>query len=275
MAWISVHEQVIGGKLRSLAKEIGCSQNEALGLLVRLWLWGINNADKEGKIIGATKSDVAEVLTIGIDSRYSPELVVDALVSTKWIDIDGELYIHDWEEWQEQWYKAIEVRERDAARKREERKKARAAKLAKDGTIPEIQEAFTANPTEKGMEPNLPTPKLIIPHDEGQKSLPAATTYSKDFEDFWSVYPRKVGKGEAYKKYKARLKDGWSPNELKEAAVAYAAMCVRKKTEKDYIKHAKTFLSENTPFMDFLPKKEDTKPVAGSSNDDDPYADWR
>ena len=39
MAWISVHEQVIGKKLRSLAKEIGCSQNEALGLLVRLWLW--------------------------------------------------------------------------------------------------------------------------------------------------------------------------------------------------------------------------------------------
>ena len=28
MAWISVHEQVIGGKLRNLAKEIGCSQNE-------------------------------------------------------------------------------------------------------------------------------------------------------------------------------------------------------------------------------------------------------
>ena len=44
MAWISVHEQVIGGKLRSLAKEIGCSQNEALGILIRLWLWAINNA---------------------------------------------------------------------------------------------------------------------------------------------------------------------------------------------------------------------------------------
>ena len=52
MAWISVHEQVIGGKLRNLAKEIGCSQNEALGLLIRLWLWGINNANKEGFIVG-------------------------------------------------------------------------------------------------------------------------------------------------------------------------------------------------------------------------------
>ena len=104
MAWISVHEQVIGGKLRSLAKEIGCSQNEALGLLVRLWLWGINNADKEGRIIGADKADVAEVLTVGIDARYSPEDAVDALVETAWIDIDDGLFIHDWEEWQEQWY---------------------------------------------------------------------------------------------------------------------------------------------------------------------------
>ena len=50
MAWISVHEQVIGGKLRNLAKEIGCSQNEALGVLIRLWLWAINNAGKDGVI---------------------------------------------------------------------------------------------------------------------------------------------------------------------------------------------------------------------------------
>ena len=47
MAWISVHEQVVGGKLRTLAKELNCSQNEALGMLVTLWLWGINNADSE------------------------------------------------------------------------------------------------------------------------------------------------------------------------------------------------------------------------------------
>lgn len=275
MAWISVHEQVIGGKLRSLSKEIGCSQNEALGLLVRLWLWGINNADKEGRIIGAVKGDVAEVLTIGIDSRYSPDKVVDALVSTSWIDIDGDLYIHDWEEWQEQWYKAIEVRERDAARKREERKKARAAKMKNNVAVPEFPKEAPDVTVENGMEANLPTPKLIIPHDEDPKSQPAATTYSNGFEEFWSIYPRKVGKGEAYKKYKARLNDGWSPDELKAAAEAYASICARKKTEKDYIKHAKTFLSENTPFADYLPKKEDAEPVAGNSNDDDPYADWR
>lgn len=120
MAWISVHEQVIGGKLRNLAKEIGCSQNEALGVLIRLWLWAINNAGKDGCIVGADKEDVAEILNIGIDRRYSADDVIDALIATNWIDMENGLYIHDWEEWQEQWYKAIEVRERDAARKRKE-----------------------------------------------------------------------------------------------------------------------------------------------------------
>lgn len=41
MAWVSVHDNVIGGKLRELAKEIGCTQEEALGILVSLWIWGL------------------------------------------------------------------------------------------------------------------------------------------------------------------------------------------------------------------------------------------
>lgn len=267
MAWISVHEQVLGGKLRKLAKEIGCSQNEALGLLIRLWLWGINNADKEGRIIGADKRDIAEALTIGIDARYSPDAVVGTLISTKWIDFDDGLYIHDWEEWQEQWYKAIEVRQKDAERKRRERARKKAENLLRS------KKAASDTP-EKEMEETLPTPKLLIPHEEEQKSQPVTASYTKDFEEFWNLYPRKVGKGEAYKKYQARLKDGWSPKELNEAAGAYASACMRKRTEKDYIKHAKTFLSDNTPFIDYLPKGETGTPATGI-NDDDPYADWR
>lgn len=34
---------------------------------------------------------------------------------------------------------------------------------------------------------------------------PKKTEYSTDFQRFWGIYPRKDGKGEAYKKYKARL----------------------------------------------------------------------
>ncbi len=268
MAWISVHEQVIGGKLRNLAKVIGCSQNEALGVLIRLWLWAINNARKDGCIVGADKEDIAEIINIGLDRRYNAADVVDALIAANWIDMENGLYIHDWEEWQEQWYKAIEVRERDAARKREERKRKRMAKEMAQQSI-----SLEESPSEKDMEHDLPTLHLNISHEEVPKQKPAE--YSKDFEEFWKVYPRKVGKGEAYKKYKARLNDGWSEAELLEATKNYARRVAMERTEQKYIKHAKTFLSENTPFTDFIPNESNIEQQASTNDVDDPYAEWR
>jgi len=82
-----------------------------------------------------------------------------------------------------------------------------------------------------------------------------AKEYPKDFEEFWKTYPRHADKGQAYMKYKARIKDGFSPEELLTAARNYAEKCRRDRTEDKYIKHGKTFLGENTPFMDYLPKE--------------------
>ncbi len=82
--------------------------------------------------------------------------------------------------------------------------------------------------------------------------------YETHFEVFWSAYPRKDDKGQAYKKYQARLNDGFSEEELLQAAKAYAEQCKRDKTAPRYIKQGKTFLGDATPFRDFLPK-QDTK----------------
>lgn len=76
--------------------------------------------------------------------------------------------------------------------------------------------------------------------------------YPEGFNAFWEAYPRKQDKGAAYEKYKARLNDGYSPDELLTAAQAYAAECVRNHTEAKYIKHAKTFLGPSTPFTDYI-----------------------
>ena len=86
---------------------------------------------------------------------------------------------------------------------------------------------------------------------EAEKKTPK---YDKDFETFWAAYPRKADKGQCYKKYKARIKDGYSPEELLTAATNYAEQCRRQKTEQQYIKHGKTFLGDSVPFADFLPK---------------------
>ena len=125
MAWVSIHEGVVGPKLRRLARTIGCSQAEALGILDILWLWGLKNANKFGKIEDALRRDIIAAIPDGmLSDGLSTEKVVDALIATEWIDeVDGQFYLHDWDVWQEQWYKAIERRDYDAKRMREYRQK--------------------------------------------------------------------------------------------------------------------------------------------------------
>ena len=76
--------------------------------------------------------------------------------------------------------------------------------------------------------------------------------YSCAFEAFWSAYPRKKEKANAYKCYKARLADGFSEDELMTAVKRYADECKARHTETRYIKLGATFLGSNTPFSDYL-----------------------
>jgi hypothetical protein len=121
MAWVSVHEQLRDHrKVRDLMRELSCSRQEAIGTLVMLWTWAINNADKFGNLFNTTETDIED----GIMSRgQSGGRVVDALVKTAWIDqISSTQYcLHDWDVWQKHWYDAIDKRERDSERKRRER----------------------------------------------------------------------------------------------------------------------------------------------------------
>lgn len=78
------------------------------------------------------------------------------------------------------------------------------------------------------------------------------------FESFWSEYTKKRDKAMARKAYEARLKDGFSEDELLEACQNYMAECKKENREQRYIKDAKTFLGVNTPFVDYLPKQPKT-----------------
>ncbi|WP_278941176.1 hypothetical protein [Anaerotruncus colihominis] len=266
MAWVSVHDNVIGGKLRELAKEIGCTQEEALGILVSLWLWGLNNADKDGKLMSADKEDVLEAFSARLVGNLKVD-IVDTLVKTRWMEEPepGVLYIHDWDQWQEQWYKAMERREKDAKRKAESRKRKSAVRTSPADAVKKA--ARTPEPKPDSTEGTTP-----VKGEEAQNQ-PEAPKYAPPFEAFWSAYPRKVDKGEAYKKYRARRNDGYSDEELFEAAKAYALQCKKQKTDKQYIKHPKTFLSDSLPFLDFLPKKT-TPPEAQVQQNGNPFDEW-
>ena len=265
MAWVSVHDNVIGGKLREFAKEINCTQEEALGILVSLWLWGLKNADKEGRLMSADRDDVLEAFSVKLIGKLADVDIINALVKTRWMDEQdtGILYIHDWEQWQEQWYKAMERREKDAKRKAESRK-AQKNCIENTGISPQEDESNQEIPNEQVSSEVNDVPKI-----------PKEPEYPVPLEVFWEAYPKKVGKGEAYKKYRARKNDGYSDAELLEAAKVYADQCKKLKTDKQYIKHPKTFLSDSMPFRDFLQRKmQDGDDGAPSANSGNPYKEW-
>lgn len=131
--------------------------------------------------------------------------------------------------------------------------------------------------------------KEALAEPESQKGLPEATAkepektqdepksnkaisgYTSDFEEFWNIYPRKADKAQAYKKYKARLEDGFSHEQLCVAAKNYAMQCKRDRTEEKYIKHGKTFLGESTPFLDYLPKSEQAQSESEYDESKNPF----
>ena len=66
-----------------------------------------------------------------------------------------------------------------------------------------------------------------------------------------------------------------SPEELLMAARNYATQCKRLGTEKQYIKHPKTFLSDSRPFLDYLPDKKKAQPPEDAVPDNkNPFAEY-
>ena len=271
MPWISVHDSINGSKLRKLFKALDCSKFEATGILVFLWFWGLNNADKTGKIPFVDTEDIVrELYGVGTGCHLDMEKVVQALFDTGWIDKeeDGSFRLHDWDTWQAQWYKAIDRREKDVERKARARNEKNASKnesrSLENDSVKGNSARFPAD-----TPPESPSIEPSPPADEKKE----AGAYKPAFEEFWDAYPRKEGKGEAYKKYNARLKDGWSETDLLRAAKNYSFVVNRNHTEKQYIKHAKTFLSESTPFTDYIPKKPEAKPQV--PNGANPFAEYK
>ena len=94
-----------------------------------------------------------------------------------------------------------------------------------------------------------------------QPSSPA--DYTEEFNSFWTVYPRKIGKVAAFKVWKTRLKEKVSPDDLIKAATNYAAECRKKGTEERYIKHPETFIGPDKHYNDYMEVRAVETPAAG------------
>lgn len=272
MKCTSIYKSIDGPKLRRLYKALGCSKPEAIGILYILWDWGLDNADEDGILVGLGKDDVSRYLYgVSSDCGLNMNDVVDALVATGWLDESEDgLVLHDWYDWQGPYYRAKERRKKDAARKAEERRITRRIE-AQAVTASPLSETVS-EPVAQKEEPVQESMFGAIESKPGRTSAePVKPGYAEGFLQFWEAYPRKLGKGDAYKKYQARRKDGFSDEELIQSAKNYAAECRSRRTEKEYIKHPKTFLSDSLPFTDYLPKNDDKPKTQQSGN---PFEEW-
>lgn len=324
MAWFAVHQEMFGQKLKELAQLIGCSENEATGMLVRLWSWGIDNSNEKGRMGSVSLDVLAEVISQGMDNRFIPVVAVRAMLDTGWINIiNGELYLNDWDRQQADRFWVTNRREREAERLRR-RRRGLTGDNGKSNPKEEPPEEPMEEPQEPIVLPRHSIPEIYIPEPEPEQEpipdpepipepepVPApiqepepapepvveqpkheeptqapqnapeyeevetilmdgwgpvepkkkpkkakSGDYGLEFETWWEAYPRRIDKGNAYKKYMTRRNDGWSEEDLLAAARNYAAECARNHTAQMYIKHPKTFLSDATPFTDYIPKKE-------------------
>lgn len=275
MKCTSIYKSIDGPKLRRLYKTLGCSKPEAIGILYFLWDWGLDNADEDGALAGLGKDDISRYLYgVSSDCRLNMDDVVDALVATGWLDESEDgLVLHDWYDWQGSYYRAKERRKKDAARKAEERRITRRIETQATQAVPASPLSETVSePVTQGEEPMQESMfGDVEPKQVRIRAEPVKSRYAEGFLQFWEAYPRKLGKGDAYKKYQARRKDGFSDEELIQSAKNYAAECRSRRTEKEYIKHPKTFLSDSLPFTDYLPKNDDKPKTQQSGN---PFEEW-
>lgn len=81
--------------------------------------------------------------------------------------------------------------------------------------------------------------------------------YSTEFESFWKEYPRKIEKKKSFKSFKTALKNH-SLDTILRGTKGYAQQVQKDGTETRFIKHASTFLN-NDSFLDYL-QRDKPKP---------------
>ena len=120
MAWIRVDQSIRDHrKIYDLSDALNISVPLTIGLLICLWLWGMDNTTS-GNLDGISARTIARAAKWDGD----PEQLLDALIDSGFIDVDdaGRKFIHDWAEYEGKYISARECeRERSRSRRNSQR----------------------------------------------------------------------------------------------------------------------------------------------------------
>lgn len=231
MAYIESH-QAIGRhpKTLRLARRLGVSKHEAIGVIHMLWWWCLDYAP-DGDLTGFGDDEIA----MATEWPGEPAGLVDALVESRWLDrgADGQpliLLVHDWEEYGG---KLVQRRRANAKRMRDARADTPDDAPPNHQLHPEthVQDTCAARAAgvqsekreeKKSVEETRTTPPLPPGGDDGdgEPTEPEAkpTAVDRRFSRWWDRYPNKSAKIEALKAWR-RLKPDDAMTERLIAAV--------------------------------------------------------
>jgi len=164
-------------------------------------------------------SIITKVLAIMVEKGCSPEqmLAVTQVVADEVKNIESE---------------ALErVREKARDRQRRHREKTAGHVMSRDVTLCNVSVTLPSSPPSNGFPPSEYINNI---------SPPSLTSPSSSFHQFWSAYPRKVGKGAAQKAYAKAIKKA-EPETILARLEAWKGS--KGFPEPDYVPHASTWLN--------------------------------
>ena len=125
MAWIEVHQTLPPHrKIKKFKRNLNIKTPQAVGHMVMLWLWAIDNAP-DGDLSGIDPDDIAEAAEWPKDGKA----FVDALIDSGFLDVGMQL--HDWVDYVG---KLMEKRETKRENDRERQRRAREKKKLMEGS---------------------------------------------------------------------------------------------------------------------------------------------
>jgi hypothetical protein len=158
MAWIEAHQGLANHKKTiRLRKLLNIKKTEAIGTLLLLWWWAMDNAP-DGDISELDAGDIAEIIEY---KGKNPQTALDALIESGFVD--SNMRIHDWDEYIG---KLIEKRKNDAERKRTVRSNSSKKSGTSNGCPADVQRTSNGHPTERPMDVagNRTVPYRTVPN---------------------------------------------------------------------------------------------------------------
>lgn len=229
MSWIESHQELRDHPKKDKLAEllwsempIDVADYAAMGAIHCLWWWAADYA-KDGDLGRYSDAQVAK----GCRWHGDPKTLVDAFMSSGFVDRDRRIH-----GWMETTGAGIAKREADAARKRDARLAAKQEPQTR--TVPG-QSTDGPQPRRRTYH-TTPTTQTDIPEDDG-------------FSDFWTAYPRKVGKGEAALRW-SKLTAG-DRTKATAAAGHLASFVSATAPELKYVPHPATFIGPKRTFEDW------------------------